>query len=294
MSRESERPLLAVHAHPDDEVLGTGGVIARHRAEGGDVTLVTCTLGEEGEILLPEIAHLAANRDGGLGDHRIGELAASMDALDVADSRFLGEPGKYRDSGMMGTASNDVETAFWQADLRDAANDLVPIIREVRPHALVTYDDFGGYGHPDHIQAHRVAMYASQLAAVSSYRPDLGPAWDIPKIYWTAFPKSAIRTGVEALRAAGDTSAFAAMDPDDIPFAVEESAVTTSVDVSEQLPKKRAALAAHASQVSLEEGFFALSNRVGMPIFSREFFRLVRGEPTGPLDEDGRETGLFG
>lgn len=294
MSSESERPLLAVHAHPDDEVLGTGGVIARHVAHGGDVTLVTCTLGEEGEILLPEIAHLAADRDGGLGEYRLKELAGSMTALGVTDNRILGGPGRYRDSGMMGTPSNDLPEAFWQADLREAADYLVPVIREVRPYALVTYDDFGGYGHPDHIQAHRVAMYATQLAAVASYRPDLGAAWDIPKVYWTAFPKSAIKSGVEALRARGDKSAFAAMDPDDLPFACPDDAVTTSVDVADWLPSKVAAMKAHASQISLEEGFFALSNQVGAPIFSREFFRLAKGEPCGPFDDDGREMGFFG
>lgn len=294
MTRASERPLLAVHAHPDDEVLGTGGVIAQHVEQGGSVTLVTCTLGEEGEILVPELAHLAADRDGGLGEHRIKELADSMRALGVQDSRFLGEAGRYRDSGMMGTSANSRPDAFWQADLREAADLLVPVIREVRPFALVTYDDFGGYGHPDHIQAHRVAMYAAQLAAAPSYRPDLGTSWDISKIYWTAFPKSALKQGVQALRDRGDRSAFATMDPDAIPIGVDDAAVSTAVDVSAQLPKKRAAMEAHASQISLEEGFFALSDQVGMPIFSKEFFRLVRGAPTGPLDEDGRETGLFG
>lgn len=267
--------------------------MAQHAAGGEAVTLVTCTLGEEGEILLPEIAHLAADQQGGLGGHRVGELVASMAALGVNDSRFLGGEAKYHDSGMMGTASNDNPRSFWRADLREAADHLVAIIRETRPYVLVTYDDFGGYGHPDHIQAHRVAMYASQLAAVESYRPDLGSSWDIPKIYWMAFPKSVIRAGILALKEMGDESAFAAMDPDDMPFACPDESVTTSVDVSQYLPNKVAAMRAHASQISLEVGFFALSNNVGSPIFSREFFRLVKGNPGGSMDELGRETGLF-
>jgi len=293
MVQETDR-MLVVHAHPDDEVLGTGGVIAKHTAAGGQVTLVTCTLGEEGEILLPEIAHLAADQTDGLGPHRITELAGSVAALGVQDSRFLGGAGHYRDSGMMGEPSNAVPESFWQADLREAATILVEIIRQTQPIVLVTYDDFGGYGHPDHIQAHRVAMYASQLAAVASYRPDLGPAWDIAKIYWICFPASAIRAGILALRERGDQSAFAARDPDDLPFAIPDSAVTTAVDVSAQLPQKVAAFRAHASQVNLEEGFFALSNNIGSPIFSEEYFRLVKGVPSGPLDQDGREIGLFG
>lgn len=279
MSESPARRLLLVHAHPDDEVLTTGGLMAKHAAAGDQVTLVTCTLGEEGEILLPAIAHLAADREDQLGSHRIEELAASMTALGVRDNRILGGAGKYRDSGMMGEPSNERAGCFWQADLREAADALVPIIRELRPEVLVTYDDFGGYGHPDHIMAHRVAMYASQLAAVAGYRPDLGPAWEVPRIYWTAFPVSAIRAGIEALRQAGDQSDFAAMDPDDIPFAVPDDAIDAEIDVTGSLDAKIAAMKAHASQISLEEGFFALSNNLGAPIFGKEFFRLAKGRP---------------
>lgn len=282
----SSRRLLVVHAHPDDEVLSTGGLIASHAAAGDQVTLVTCTLGEEGEILLPDIAHLAADQQDDLGAHRIEELAEAMKALGVTDNRLLGGPGTYRDSGMMGEPSNERPDCFWRADLREAADHLVAVIREVRPQVMVTYDDFGGYGHPDHIQAHRVATYAAVLAAVASYRPDLGPAWDIPRWFWTAFPVSEVRKGIEALRAAGDTSDFAAMDPDDLPFALADELVDARVDVADQLPAKRAAMAAHASQINLEEGFFALSNNAGMPVFDAEYFRLAKGEiPTRPATD---------
>lgn len=285
--------MLMVHAHPDDEVLTTGGVMAKHAAAGDGVTLVTCTLGEEGEILLPAIAHLAADQDDRLGAHRLQELADSMAALGIDDNRILAGAGTYRDSGMMGEASNDRPECFWRADLREAADHLVPVIREVRPQVLVTYDDFGGYGHPDHIQAHRVAMYASQLAAVASYRPDLGDAWDIPRIFWTAFPVSAIRAGIKALQEMGDKSDFAAMDPDNIPFAIPDEAVDAAVDVSEQLGAKIDAMKAHASQISLEQGFFSLSNNVGAPVFGTEFFRLVKGtRPAGGATLDDLFAGL--
>jgi N-acetyl-1-D-myo-inositol-2-amino-2-deoxy-alpha-D-glucopyranoside deacetylase len=277
------RRLLLVHAHPDDEVLTTGGTMAKHAAAGDQVVLVTCTLGEEGEILLPAIAHLAADQEDRLGEHRLEELAGSMAALGIVDNRILGGPGRYRDSGMIGTPANDRPDCFWRADLREAADFLVPIIREVRPQALLTYDDFGGYGHPDHIQAHRVAMYASQLAAVATYRPDLGPAWDTPRIFWTAFPVSAIRAGIAALKQMGDESDFATMDPDDIPFAIADDAVDVRVEVAEQLPAKVAAMRAHASQINLNQGFFALSNNLGAPVFAHEFFRLAKGTlPAGP------------
>src|SRR4051794_2036073 len=150
---DSRRRLLLVHAHPDDESIGNGATMAKYAAEGAHVTLVTCTLGEEGEVIPPELAHLAADRDDALGPHRIGELAAAMRELGVADHRFLGGPGRFRDSGMMGTPPNDRPGSFWSTDPADAAPHLVEVVREVRPQVLVTYDPNGGYGHPDHIRA---------------------------------------------------------------------------------------------------------------------------------------------
>ena len=289
----SERRLLLVHAHPDDETIGTGAVMAKYVAEGADVTLVTCTLGEEGEILVPGLEHLAADREDRLGEHRQTELAAAMAELGVEDWRLLGGPGTYRDSGMAGTPGNERAGAFCRADLLEASVALVATIREVRPQVLVTYDDFGGYGHPDHIQAHRVAMYAVVLAAAPTFRPELGPAWDVDKVYWTAFPRSIVRAGIEALRAAGETSGFAEMDPDDIPFAVDDALVTTAVAAGDYLDRKMAALRAHATQVSVDGGFFALADNVGAQAFGTEYFRLVRGSLAGPFDDLGRETDLF-
>ena len=168
-SPTADRRILLVHAHPDDETIGNGATMAKYAADGVHVTLVTCTLGEEGEIILDDHAHHAADQNDTLGAHRAIELADAMVALGVTDHRQLGEPGKYRDSGMIGTPDNDDPTCFWRADLLAASTDLVAVIREVRPQVLVTYDDFGGYGHPDHIQAHRVAMYGAVLAAAPSY-----------------------------------------------------------------------------------------------------------------------------
>ncbi len=288
----ADRRLLLVHAHPDDETIGTGATMAKYAADGVQVTLVTCTLGEEGEVLVPELEHLAADQHDTLGEHRIGELAEAMEMLGVADHRFLGEPGRYRDSGMMGVPSNEREDCFWRADLLAAATDLVAVIREVRPQVAVTYDDFGGYGHPDHIQAHRVTHYAVALAESPSFRPDLGDAWSVPKVYWTAFPRSIIRAGIMALREQGSDSEFASMDPDDLPFACDDDLITTAVEATEFLDTKMAALAAHRTQVTVDGGFFALSNNLGSQAMGTEYFRLVRGAHS-PEPGSDRETDLF-
>lgn len=289
----ADRRLLIVHAHPDDETITTGALMAGYVRDGVQVTLVTCTLEEEGEILLEDAQHLAADQEDRLGEHRYEELAASMRVLGVTDWRLLGAPHKYRDSGMMGTDSNNRDDCFWRADLLEAASDLVAVIREVRPQVAVTYDDFGGYGHPDHIQAHRVLMYAVSLAAVPSFRLDLGEPWKVSKVYWTALPKGMLRDGIRALREAGEDTGFAAMDPDNLPIGTEDELVTTSVDFSDLLDTKMEALAQHASQVQTDGGFFALSNNLGTKAMGVEHFRIAAGQLAGPFDEQGRECDLF-
>ena len=286
--------MLLVHAHPDDETIGSGATMARYAAEGAHVTLVTCTSGEEGEVLVSDLAHLAADETDELGAHRRIELSRAMDALGVVDHRLLGGPGRYRDSGMVGTPPNERPDSFWQADLKTAADDLVPIIREIRPQVLVTYDDFGGYGHPDHIKAHRVAMYAATLAAVPSYRPELGEAWDIPKIYWTAMPRSWVQRGIEALIASGNTNFFGVESADDLPFIVDDSLVSTVIDGTAFGPQKVAALREHATQIDDTGPFFAMSDELGPEALGFEFYRIARGTVVPDiLDDLGRETDLF-
>jgi N-acetyl-1-D-myo-inositol-2-amino-2-deoxy-alpha-D-glucopyranoside deacetylase len=293
--------LLLVHAHPDDETIQNGATMAKYVAMGRGVTLVTCTAGEMGEILVPELEHLAADREDGLGEHRRGELEDAMKELGVTDHRFLGGFGTYRDSGMKwhddgyAIPADDIHAnAFWHADLLEAADHLVSVIREVRPQVLVTYDEFGNYGHPDHIQAHRVAMYAAQLAAVPSYRRDLGEPWDIAKIYWGAMSEGRMRAGLRALRDAGDTTTFEGMDPDgDLgPFVTPDADLAAAVDGTEFVERKMAALAAHATQITTDGPFFALSNNLGNRVWSTEFYRIAKGTPGEP-GEDGLETDLF-
>lgn len=301
MTSLPDQRLLLVHAHPDDESIGNGATMAKYVAEGRHVTLVTCTAGEQGEILVPELEHLAADRDDGLGPVRREELAAAMAELGVTDHRFLGGFGTYRDSGMKwhadghAVAADEIhENAFWRADLTEAADHLVAVIREVRPQVMVTYDEFGGYGHPDHIQAHRVATYAAALAAVPSHRRDLGEAHDIAKVYWSAMSESSLRAGLRALREAGDTTTFEGMDPDGpLPhIARPDEDITAVVDAGDFIDAKMAALRAHATQITTDGPFFALSNNVGAPAFAVEHYRLAKGTP-GPVGPDGWETDLF-
>src|SRR5919206_558554 len=235
------RRLLLVHAHPDDEVIGTGATMAHYVAEGAHVTLVTCTLGEEGEIYLPELAQLAAAEADQLGGYRLVELAAACAALGVTDHRFLGGAGRYRDSGMMGLPTNDHPRAFWRADLDEAAGHLLEIIREVRPQVLVTYDPNGFYGHPDHIQAHRVAMRAAELAAAEGFGPD--------KIYWTAMPRSVLEGGMEAFRGMDDNPFADVETVDDLPFGHPDDEIAARIDGTDFAQQKVAAMRAHATQI---------------------------------------------
>lgn len=297
MTDQAARRLLLVHAHPDDESIGTGATMARYVAEGAQVTLVTCTLGEEGEILVPELAQLAADQADQLGGWRIAELAAAMDALGVTDHRFLGGAGRFRDSGMMNSPANEHPRAFWRADtdravFYEAVLALVEVIRQVRPQVLVTYDDNGGYGHPDHIMAHRVATAAVTAAAQPGYESAGGEPWSVAKFYWTATPRSALEAGLQALRDDPGTPFDVVGSVEELPFGVADELITSRIDAHAFVSAKTAALAAHATQVTTDGPFYALSNNVGQQTSGIEYFRLVAGE-LGELDEDGRETDLF-
>jgi N-acetyl-1-D-myo-inositol-2-amino-2-deoxy-alpha-D-glucopyranoside deacetylase len=299
MSDSPGRRLLLVHAHPDDESIATGATMAKYAAEGAGVTLVTCTGGERGEILVPELTHLAHDQEDKLAEHRRGELADAMKALGVTDHRFLGGFGRYSDSGMVwhedghAIAGDDrPDNAFWDADLAEAATLLVEVIREMRPQVMVTYDEFGHYGHPDHIQAHRVATYAADLAAVPTYRRDLGGPWEIAKIYWTSMSESRWRRSLRAIREAGDTTSFQGMDPEGpLPMATPDEDLAAEIDAAAYADQKVAALQAHRTQIEVDGPFFALSNHMGNEVLGVESYRIAKGTPApGP---NGLETDLF-
>ncbi len=285
MRVSAAKRLLLVHAHPDDETIGNGVTMAKYATAGTQVTLVTCTRGEEGEVLLSELANLASDKDDKLGEQRIIELKNAMHELGIKDYRFLGAPNKkWRDSGMMGTPQNDRNDVFWQTDLDEAALELVKIILETKPQVLITYDEFGGYGHPDHIKAHRVAMRAAELA--------IDQGWQISKIYWNTTPRSVVQEGIEKMKEVG-SDFFGAESVEDLPWAKPDELVTTVINAPEFVPQKLAAMKAHATQISIDGPFFALSNNLGLEIWGDEYYTLVKGEVAAPFDTKGRELDIF-
>ncbi|MBD0843322.1 N-acetyl-1-D-myo-inositol-2-amino-2-deoxy-alpha-D-glucopyranoside deacetylase [Streptomyces sp. TRM68416] len=276
MTELPSRRLLLVHAHPDDESINNGATMAAYAARGAHVTLVTCTLGERGEVIPPDLAHLSGPA---LGEYRLGELTAAMRELGVEDFRLLGGPGRYRDSGMMGLADNDDPDCFWQADVDEAAALLLEVIREVRPQVLVTYDENGGYGHPDHIQAHRVAMRAVELAAEAGCPVD--------KVYWNRVPRT---VGEEAFARLADALPGLPFGKagvlDDVPGVVDDERITTVVDGTAYAGAKAAAMAAHATQITVSGDYFVLSNELAQPVFTTEYYELVRGARDGAPETD--------
>ncbi|GAA3682237.1 N-acetyl-1-D-myo-inositol-2-amino-2-deoxy-alpha-D -glucopyranoside deacetylase [Nonomuraea antimicrobica] len=274
------RRILFVHAHPDDESIGTGATMAKYAAEGAHVSLVTCTLGEEGDVVPDDLGHLTADRDG-LGRFRRAELARACAALGVRDHRFLGGPGRWRDSGMMGTPTNDDPRCFWRADVDEAAAELALVLRELRPQVVVTYDANGLYGHPDHIQAHRVTRRAVERAGERAGER-------AAKFYATATPMSLLAQAVGA----GPFEQVKSVA--DFGFGVPDEQVTARVDATGHLAAKVRALRAHRTQLTVADGFFALSDNVGQPLAGVEHYTLLSGA-CGDVDPvTGMETDLFG
>lgn len=259
--------LLLVHAHPDDESLATGGTMARYAADGVRVVLVTCTLGEHGEIIGEELAGLAAERADQLGGYRLAELRAACTALGVDTHRFLGGIGRWRDSGMAGTPANADPRAFAAGDFGEQAAELRKIIDEVRPDVLVSYDSGGGYGHPDHVRAHEVTMAAATGREHA--------------VFCVVSARSTVDEGVAAL-AQMPRMPFRLPKPGELP-ALPDAVVTTTIDVAAHVPAKLAALRAHATQVAVWEGqndqrAYALTDGVARPVCTVEQFALAHGQ----------------
>ncbi|MFI5956469.1 N-acetyl-1-D-myo-inositol-2-amino-2-deoxy-alpha-D-glucopyranoside deacetylase [Cryptosporangium sp. NPDC051539] len=278
------RRLLLVHAHPDDETITCGATMARYAAEGAHVTLVTCTLGEEGEILVPSLAGLAADRADQLGGYRIGELGRALEALGVTDQRFLGGTGRYRDSGMIGTPQNDHPRAFWRASVDEAASELAEVVREVRPQVVITYDPDGLYGHPDHIQAHRVTMRALELAA---------DEWRVEKVYWPSEPRSLLARGIEQFATSKENPFAGVRDVDALPFVTPDEKLGARIDASAFAPAKQAAMRAHATQVDPGTWLHVLAENLGVePVGVEYFIRAVGEAGTGGEWEDDLFAGV--
>jgi LmbE family N-acetylglucosaminyl deacetylase len=249
--------LVTFHAHPDDETIVTGGVMARAAAAGKRVVLVVATGGELGEVapgVLGEGEELAARR--ALETDRSGEI------LGVARIEFLG----YRDSGMAGESTNDAAGAFAAAPLEEAAERLAAILREEDAEVLTVYDEHGNYDHPDHIQVHRVGVRAGELAGT-------------PRVYEATLNRDHVIALMRArMDEIGDIND--APDPDDFTMGMPASAITTTVDVGDFVAQKRAAMQAHASQIPEESFFLQLPPDAFRAAFGYEWF-IRRGPRPG-------------
>jgi LmbE family N-acetylglucosaminyl deacetylase len=270
---DRELTIMAVHAHPDDEVLGTGGIFARYSEEGIRTVLVTCTNGEQGDApggLKPgEPGHDEAD----VSTRRLGELRDSVAHLGIQHSELLG----YRDSGMAGWDANGDPNVFSNVDVDKAAARLGELMERYRPQVVVTYDENGGYGHPDHIQAHRIAVAATEATGI----PD--------KLYYAVIPRRRIRELMEFLRTTGADLGEDVELPED--FGTPDEEITTLVDVSPYAGRKRKALEAHASQ---GDNIFLLRlpEEVQQQAFGHESFVRHFSRVTAPDTEDDLFAGL--
>lgn len=274
--------LLAFHAHPDDESSSMGGVLAKYAAAGESVVVVTGTDGAEGEIhnyddpesLMPQLAEM-----------RTQELKDALSILGVTHSEFLG----YRDSGMMGTDPNNNPESFWQADFNEATKRLVHLIREYQPEVMTIYDPFGGYGHPDHIQVHRIGIAAYFGAADTGRFPldDGEELWAPAKLYWSAWPRSRVRSFAAHRLAAGKITQeeHDAMQNAGTP----DEEITTVVDISDHLDQKLSALRAHRTQIPEDWFMLQVPEEHRASVFGTETFQRIFSRVEAPF----RETDLF-
>ncbi|KAB7761691.1 N-acetyl-1-D-myo-inositol-2-amino-2-deoxy-alpha-D-glucopyranoside deacetylase [Mycolicibacterium mucogenicum] len=281
--------LLFVHAHPDDETLTTGATIAHYAARGADVRVLTCTLGEEGEVIGSQWAQLAVDGADQLGGYRIGELTSALRELGVDRPRYLGGAGRWRDSGMEGSPARHRQR-FADADMDEAVAELVAVLRDFRPHVVVTYDPNGGYGHPDHIQAHRVTT-AAVAASAGDGHP--GEPWQVPKFYWTVMDGESMAEALESLNGIELPESWVRIPASALPFDLGHR-IDAIIDAQDSLPAKVAAMRAHETQVTVEPTgrVFALSNNIALPISALEHYVLVDGKP-GERDDRGVETDLL-
>lgn len=271
MAGTSDLTLMAVHAHPDDEAIGTGGTLARYSAEGVRTVLVTCTNGEQGDAAGGTKPGEAAHSPADVAALRLSELQRSVETLGVSQLEMLG----YRDSGMAGWSANSDPGVFCNVPLGEASERIAALMLEYRPQVVLTYDENGGYGHPDHIQAHRATIAAAEQTGV--------PA----KVYYGTIPRSGFQRLREMIEGS-DIDIEMPELPED--FGTPDEEITAIIDVSRYVDQKRQSLAAHASQI---ENFFLqrLPEDVLSLVLSQEFF-VLRGAPPGQIQEEDLFTGL--
>lgn len=275
--------LMIVHAHPDDEAIGSGGVLAKYAAEGLRTVLVTCTLGEEGEIVVPELD--TPENHARLHEIRHAELLAAVAHLELGALEIL----PYRDSGMVGTPSNEHPASFNRADPDEATERLTALVRRYRPHVLMSYNEEGGYGHPDHIMAHKITVAAWDAAGDADRYPNAGPPWTPLKLYYMAYRRAQWLKAWESMREQGIKTPLDEEGFDQTGF-VDDPRITTAVDVQEYLPRKLAALIEHRTQIRPDWPWLMIPENLRGELLSNEYFiRIASRVPVSP----GEETDLF-
>jgi N-acetyl-1-D-myo-inositol-2-amino-2-deoxy-alpha-D-glucopyranoside deacetylase len=277
---------MIVHAHPDDEVIGSGGTLAHYSDEGVNTVLVTATLGEEGEIVVAEMD--TPENHARLAEIRREELRKATEILGIKHQEFLG----YRDSGMAGTPSNEHPECFHQADPAEAAGRLVRLIRAYRPQVLVSYNQDGGYGHPDHIACYRITLAAFDAAADPARYLESGPAWAPLKLYEMNMPREPIQRAWEQMSEQGMQTPLDNPEFDITRFTVPTERITTALDVGDYMDRKHAALLEHRTQIAVDGPFFSMPEEIGRQWFGTEYFTLLQARV--PLPEHaGYEDDLF-
>lgn len=283
----SDHPLtlMAVHAHPDDEAISTGGIFLRYADEGARTILVTCTRGEEGEIVQAELD--TPENKARLAEIRDEELRQAVEMLKISDFYQFG----YRDSGMVNTPSNEHPDCFHQADLAQATGRLVALIRNHRPHVLIGYNEEGGYGHPDHIAAHKITVAAFQASADPRQFPEAGPAWAPHKLYYTSMRRSLMLKAWRMMQERGEKTPLD--NPEfDLSRYVDDERAQTSIFIADYIERKIAALKAHRTQIKDTWGFLVFPDDLRAEMLANETFALIESRVAGAAPGQ-RETDLF-
>lgn len=275
--------LMVVHAHPDDEAIGTGGMLAKYSAEGVRTVLVTCTLGEEGEIVVPEWD--TPENHARLADIRLDELRAAVQELGITDLEIL----PYRDSGMMGRESNAHPECFWQADRDEATGRLVALVRRYKPQVLMSYNEEGGYGHPDHLNAHTITVAAFDAAGDPARYPQAGEPWTPLKLYYISARRALWLRAWKAMQARGLKTPLDADDFDASRY-VDDPRITTTVDIRPYVAQKLAALRQHRTQIRADWFWLAVPEDLRGEMFEQEYFIRIASRVPVP---DGAETDVF-
>lgn len=274
--------LLVVRAHPDDESSATGGVLARYAAQGVPTGVVICTNGEEGEVLDPDLDPVEAKPR--LGAIRRAELFAACQVLGVREVRLLG----YRDSGMAGWESNQHPDAFCNADVAEAAGRLVRVIRELQPQVIITDNDNGGYGHPDHVMCHRITVPAFHAAGDPAQYPEAGPPWRPARLYAIVSVRDRWRKVARLMREAGfDDSWLTRRRRPARRWGVAKKDATAAIDVSDYVEIQRAALACHRTQIAPDSWWLKMPLEIRRVAFSTAYFVRLHPPPApGEKDPD--------